>query len=191
MSEAGAPVVGKIDFTIQNIPFEAAAPYAEGQVLNAAEAATLNQTRVENLRNNFAGVIKKKIAEIEKETPSRTELSEEEIQSLKDQFATYEAEYEFQGKRASRAPVDPVKREAVRMAKETITAALKAKDMEPKQLADGVMEKLIAGYLEKNPAVMEEAQARVAAARNAASDALEGMEIDLKPAAAPQAAPAA
>lgn len=181
MSEQGEtanPATGKIDFTIQNIPFEAAAPYAEGHVLSKQEAAVLNQTRVENLRNNFAGVIKKKLEALSKEEPPRTELSDDEIAGLKEEFASYEDSYEFQGKRTSRAPVDPVKREAVRMAKDTITAALRGKGIEPKNLVEGKMEELISGYLDKNPQVLEEAKARVEAAKALANDALAGIDLE-------------
>lgn len=179
MSEQGeAPQGAKIEFTIQNIPFEAAAPYAEGHVMSKQEAAVLNQTRVENLRNNFAGVIKKKIEAIAKEEPPRTELSEDEIAALKEEFASYEDSYEFQGKRTSRAPVDPVKREAVRMAKDTITTALRGKGIDPKNLVEGKMEELISGYLEKNPQVLEEAKARVEAAKALANDALDGITLE-------------
>lgn len=179
MSEAGneAPT-GKMSLTIQNIAFECAAPYSEGHVMTKAEAAVLNQTRAENLRNNFAGVIRKKMDELSKEEPPRTELSEEELSSLAEQFSAYEDSYEFQGKRTARAPVDPVKREANRIAKDAITAALSAKGITVKQLVEGKMEELISQYLDRNPSVLEEAKARVAASKAAAESALGGVDLD-------------
>lgn len=190
-AEAEAPAAKSADFTIQNLEFSASLPYAAGHVLNAAEAATLNQTRIENLRNNFASTIKAKIAEIGKETPPREELSEEEKSELQAQFAEYEASYEFQGKRSTRTPVDPVKREATKMAREAITAALKEKNLTPSQLVEGKMDELIGQYLEKNPQVTEEAKRRVETVKSLAGDALDGIDLSgaEKPAeAAPQSA---
>ena len=178
MSEQGeqAPQ-GKMDITIQNLGFECAAPYAEGHVLTKAEAGVLNQTRAENLRNNFASVIKAKQKALSEEEPPRTELSEDELADLREQFAAYESEYEFQGKRTSRAPVDPVKREANKMARDAINAALRERDINPKDLVAGKMEELISQYLEKNPDVLEEAKRRVETVRAAASAALDGVDL--------------
>lgn len=186
MSEQGqAAPATKMDLTIQNIGFECAAPYAEGHVLTAPEAGVLNQTRAENLRNNFAKVVKDKIEAAAGETPPRSELNEDEISSLKAAFEEYEAGYEFQGKRTSRAPVDPVKREAVKIAKETILTALRARNIDPKSLKEGNLEQLIQNYIEKNPSVLEEARARVEAVKASAADALAG--LDFEPEQAPPA----
>lgn len=179
------------DFTIQNMQFTASTPYIAGHVLNEAEAASLNQTRIENLRNNFAGTIKAKLAEMAKETPPRTEFTEEETEKLKETFAEYEASYEFQGKRSSRAPVDPVKREANKMAREAITAALKTKNLTPSQLVEGQMDKLVATYLERNPSVLDEAKRRVETVKSLAGDALDGVDLTgmEKPPATPAPVP--
>lgn len=183
---AEAPAKTK-EITIQNIPFTVNMPYAAGHVLNAAEADSLNQTRAENLRNNFASTIKAKLDELKKETPAREELDEAELEALRTQFDTYEASYEFQGRRAGRAPLDPVKREATKMARETITAALKAKNLTPAQLVEGKMDELIQKYLEGHPEVTDEAKRRVEAVKSLATDALDGVDLEgaEKPAATP------
>ena len=167
-----------MEITVQNIGFTISAPYAEGHVLTKAEAGVLNQTRAENLRNNFAGVIKKKLEEIGKEEPPRSELSDDELGTLRAQFEEYESTYEFQGKRSTRAPVDPVRREAVKIARETITAALKKKNLTPSQLVEGKMDQLINDYLSANPSVMDEAKARVEKVKAEAADALAGVDLD-------------
>lgn len=169
---------GTMEITVQNIGFTISAPYAEGHVLTKAEAGVLNQTRAENLRNNFAGVIKKKLEEIGKEEPPRSELSDDELGTLRAQFEEYESTYEFQGKRSTRAPVDPVRREAVKIARETITAALKKKNLTPSQLVEGKMDQLINDYLSANPSVMDEAKARVEKVKAEAADALAGVDLD-------------
>jgi hypothetical protein len=179
MSEQGeqAPT-GKMDITIQNLGFECAAPYAEGHVLTGPEASVLNQTRAENLRNNFASVIKGKLKALSEEEPPRSELTEDEIADLREQFASYENEYEFQGKRTSRAPIDPVKREANKMAKDAINAALRERNINPKDLVAGKMEELISQYLAKNPDVLEEAKRRVENVKQAANAALDGVDLE-------------
>lgn len=184
-----APEPKRLDFTIQNIGFSAEAIYAPGHQLNEAEANVLNQTRVENLRNNFAGVIKGKLAELAKETPPRSELTEEEIENLRSQFAEYESSYEFQGRRATRVPVDPVKREATKMAREAIIAALKKKGLTPGELVEGKMEELISGYLGAHPEVTDEAKRRVEAVKSLAEGAGEEINLgedDLKPTEEPK-----
>lgn len=175
------------DVSIQGLDFTYTTPYAEGSVLTKAEASQLNQVRGENLRNNFASKIKAKRAEIEKERGEGAEFSEEEVEAFKTAFAEYDASYVFSGIRQARGPVDPVKAKARKMAKETIEAALRAKNIKPSDLAEGKMDELIEKYLGSHPEVLEEAKAQVEKLKSAASDALGGVDLDeLK--AAPAAA---
>lgn len=163
-----------IDFVIQGLDFTAQAPYAEGHTITKAEASALNQVRVENLRNNFASRVK---ASMDKAKEEGRELSDEEKDGLQAAFADYEASYEFQGKRQARTPVDPVKREATKMARETISGALRANGIKLDQLPEGKMDELIEGYLAKHPEVSKEAAARVERMKQAANDALEGVDV--------------
>ncbi len=153
--------------TIQGKTFSCPQPFAAGHVLNEAEASTLNQTFAENLRNNF-GARMKKAAE-DKDNP----------QVLgQDEFDKYAAEYKFGVRVAgTRAPVDPIEREARVMAAKAVRDALKRKkdqnpDFDPKSVADEEFEKLVDGTLEKYPAFREQAK-QIVAARQAAVSTVE------------------
>ena len=50
----------------------------------------------------------------------------------------------------TREPVDPVAKIVFRSAKDVVTAAIKSKGVKVKDLAEGVMDKLIADYIEAN-----------------------------------------
>ena len=174
--------------SIQGITFTYTTPYVEGSVLTAGEANQLNTVRGENMRNNFATKIKTALAELRKSTGDETsELSEEAIAAFRAEFAKYDAEYVFSGKRTSRGPVDPVMAKAKKMVRETIESALRAKGYKPADLVEGKMDELIAKYLDSHPEVVDEARAQIAKVKEAAADALGGVDLDsLK---APSAAP--
>lgn len=163
------------DIIVKGISFVYSTPYAAGHTLTEGEAHQLNQVRGENLRNNFASKVKAKLDEAEKEGRG---LSDEETASLQAEFATYDSQYAFTGKRIARGPQDPVKAKARKMARETIEAALRGKNIKPSDLADGKMDELIDQYLDRNPQVMEQAKAQVEAVKAAASEALGGVDLD-------------
>lgn len=158
------------EVTIQGIVFAAPAPYEAGHEITDNEAKTLNQVMAENLRNNFASKVKEA-----KEKAGDAGISEDTIAALRAAFDEYAAKYEFSGKRQARAVLDPVTREAQKIAKQTITNALAAKGQKTKDLADGVLDDLVSKLIEKKPEIMEEAKRRIAAAQSIASEALEGL----------------
>lgn len=110
---------------IAGVTFEAPYKYAAGHVLNEAEARTLNQTRFENLRNNFASKVKAANLPEGAEAPA----------DLVAKFAEFEAAYEFSvpGTGGGTVKLDPIEREAHALAKEIIKNALanKGKSMNP------------------------------------------------------------
>lgn len=124
------------EITIQGHTFVAPAPYAEGHQLNEAEAKTLNQVLGENLRNNFATKVKSAME-------AEGGMSEEKLAELREAFAAYAEEYEFQGKRQARQPADPVAKEAQKMAREAILQKLKEAGKKQSDLADGVLDQLV------------------------------------------------
>jgi hypothetical protein len=113
--------------TIQGYKFEvpegALANIAVGYTLqDEGEAAALRQTKVENLRNNFATKVKAAMN-------GSTELAPEALSELQSAFATYATEYKF-GVRAAGEPkqkLDPITREMLKLAKSDFIAAYKAK----------------------------------------------------------------
>jgi|SRR5215467_12941857 len=133
--------------TIQGKQFEVRSPYVPGvHDLTEGEAHTLNQTRHENIRNNFA----KKVKEWN---------GQDDLQALVNK---YDEEYEF-GVRGEGAGVsrDPVEVEARGLAR----AAIKAKLKEMNQSADakainGAVEALLAS--DKGEKFREAARNRVA-----------------------------
>lgn len=153
--------------TIQGHEFDfGAARYAEGHVCSANEANALNQVRLENIRNNTASKIKK-AAEDGKVKPEEVNLDStqvtvgEETMSLREAIQRYADGYEF-GARAVRSaePIDPVDREAERIAKEAIRAALKAKKVKVADLPEGKFDEAVEAYAARED-VRAEAKRRV------------------------------
>jgi|SRR5271165_4243240 len=107
------------ELTISGKTFTVNPPYVPGHVLKENEASTLNQTWMENIRNNFA----KKVSEAE-----GNGTSHELLQSALNEYA---AKYEF-GVRSGLGgrTTDPVEQEARRLAKAHVHAKLKAKGLD-------------------------------------------------------------
>ena len=123
--------------TIQGFEFEILTPYAEGHVVNEAEAKALNQTRLENVRNNAARVVKAA-------TDEEGNLVDEA--AVRAQIAEYDANYVFTlaSVGGGRKPSDPVEAEALRMARAAITAQLRAAGRKAKDIDKDVLDAAVA-----------------------------------------------
>jgi hypothetical protein len=164
---------GDQTITIKDLKFTAPAPYAEGHVCTAGEASALNQVYGENLRNNFAKRVSTAKENWEKENPGQP-IADHIVAELQTQFSAYAAEYEFHGKRRStRGPVDPVEKEAFKLAKERIVAKLRERNMDLKTLPDGQLDTWVNELLSKDPSFREEATRRVEASKAIANTALD------------------
>lgn len=131
---------GSID--IYGLSFDVGAPYAEGHTLTSHEAAVLNQTRAENVSNNFRSSVKEML---EKHSVQKaSELPEEAMQALRSDFSELDSEYEF-GVRRGRVS-DPVEAEARRIAKEALRAALSAKGVAVTKLNADQVNSLVEKY---------------------------------------------
>lgn len=170
--------------TISGATFELPAPYSEGHQLNAAEASVLNQTFLENVRNNAASKIK---AAQEKAKEAGTEFSldtpiggegEDKDKTLRQTIADYAANYKF-GVRVSRTsePADPVQREARSIAREAINAALKAQGVKRKDVDEEAYEAALVTHAATD-AIQAEAKRRVEAM---GSIGLEELGLTAKP----------
>lgn len=138
--------------TIQDKAFVIPAPYSEGHVLAANEAAALNQLFAENVRNNFAAKLKK--AKEEGKTLGQSDLDE------------YTATYSFGVRVGGASRLDPVERLAREMAEEQVKKMLKAKGVKIKDAEEaGKIDEFVDKLLEKYPAIREQA-AKVHAARS-------------------------
>jgi hypothetical protein len=147
--------------TIQKQLFTVPQPYVEGHTLSAVEASVLNQTFAENLRNNFAAQMKRALEETPPKDLTQTDLD------------AYAANYKF-GVRGGgpRAFVDPVAREATKLAEATIRAAIKRKkekdsSFDPKSISDENFDELVQSLLAQDSTIMEQAKI-IVAARSAA-----------------------
>lgn len=178
-----ASATARKSLTVNGISVDVNFPkYSEGHVLNANEASTLNQTYLENIRNNTAGRVKKAIKEWiaagAKDLPEGAENpNTEENFTASDELLTsiqeYADAYEFgQARVANLEPADPVEKEARKIAKEAVNAALKAKDIKIKDVPDEKYEALIAAQAAK-PAVIEEAKRRLDVAKQVGSEELD------------------
>jgi hypothetical protein len=166
---------------IQGENFTFAPPYAEGHVLNGAEANQLNQVYGENMRNNFA----KKVKEAK-------EAGSFDLATFQAQFDKYADKYEF-GARVGGGGGgrrDPVKSEAIAIASDKVRDALKKggknlKDYSAKQVREAA-EKLLA----RDSSIMELARQRVAENQAVATESLDDIVAGLVPEAPAAEAPA-
>lgn len=160
-----ADATGKVK--VSGLLFAMPAPrYAEGHVLTAGEASALNQTRVENLRNNTANKVKAAMtaAGVDKAEA----LPQEVIDKLEADFLAYADEYEFTVGTVRRV-TDPVETEARKIGKEMLRAALRANGIDLKTMAEGQFDTLLSNLLEKRPDIRETAAQRVSLTKSMAS----------------------
>ena len=160
------------DLVVSGHTFSVPVPYAEGHTINAAEAHTLNQTRIENVRNNLNARFAKLAKEHGEAIPAGI------LTTLLTEGQAYAHEYTFSGasRLGPRANLNPVEAAAHKIAKELIAAHLRQKKIVVKDLPEGKLEELIKSLLEKRPDITEEAQRRVDAAKSLGTQLLEGLE---------------
>lgn len=154
--------------TIQGKIFNAPLRYEEGHELNAGEAAALNQTFHENLRNNFAKRVKEAI--------ENGGFNQDALQS---EFDKYAEDYEFGVRTGGGAPRDPVMAEAMNIAKGQIKAKLKEKGKVLRDYDAAAITEAAKKLVAKTPAIMELAKKRVEEAQMAAAVDLDDMIADL------------
>jgi hypothetical protein len=106
--------------TIGGENFEVTAPYLAGHAISEAEAKVLNQTRAENIGNNFRSAVKDALAK------------NEGMDAVRAQLATYDAAYNFSMGGTTRQPIDPIESEAFKIAREVVKAKLQAKGLKVK-----------------------------------------------------------
>jgi hypothetical protein len=135
---AEQPAEQLVQLRINGKIFLAPAPFSEGHVLSSAEAGVMNQTYRENLRNNFAGAMRRAA---EKEGK---ELTQADFDAYVD---SYSFEARVTGVRAS--VVDPVELEERSLALAAIKQAIKAKGVKFTAVAKEKVEELVNGLLVK------------------------------------------
>lgn len=184
------------EFTIQGLTFDVPQPYVAGTLdLTEGEASALNQTFAENIRNNFSGVIQQAEIDYRKANglAEGAEVPKDQLDkdALAVKLAEYAKSYEFgvRSVRGARIPMDPVGREAYRIAGELIRNALKSKNVKLDSVSKEWMAKAIKDLVDAQPEITAEAKRRV---DSAAAFALASLSVPTAqpPADAPQAPPA-
>ena len=155
------------DITIQGLTFPARQIFDEGHALTALQADVLNQTRDENLRNNYAAKIKAEMKENKVDTASG--LPPAILQALLDKFPTFEEAYEF-GSRGGAREVDPEKKQAMLLAVDSVKKALQKKGHNLKDIGTDKIKEMAKAAIEKYPKFMEKAKTIVSARNDAASE---------------------
>jgi len=164
--------------TISGQEFTVSTPYSEGQTITAAEAKALNQVRAENIANNFRAKIKEAVE------------AGAGLDDVTAELTAYDASYVFTlaSVGGGRTPVDPVEREAKKIAEGLVANMIKEQKGQTKKdylASEGGAEK----FAEAVAKVMENPKV-VAAAKQAVKDqakqkaALEGISLVDEPAAA-------
>lgn len=144
--------------TISGQEFNVSSPYAEGQTITAAEAKALNQVRAENIANNFRAKVKEAVE------------SGASLEAVTADLTAYDASYVFTlaSVGGGRAPVDPVEREAKKIAERLVADMIKEQKGVSKKdylAAEGGAEK----FAEAVAKVMENPKV-IAAAKQAVKD---------------------
>ena len=160
------------DITVQGLIFSARQIYDEGHPLTEKEAGVLNQTRDENLRNNYAPKIRAKMAD--EKVDKAEDLKPETVAELQKKFPDYEEDYEF-GSRGGAREVDPVRKQAHLFSTASVKKALLKKGYKLSEVGPERIKALATKAVEDHPKFMEKAKLAVDAREAAAKD----LDIDV------------
>lgn len=150
------------EITVETVKLTVGQPYSQGHSLNANEASVLNQTYLENVRNNTAGKLKAIVTAWEKDEANKGKTFPGFTTAQIAEVQGYADGYEF-GARVSRSsePTDPTEREAFRIARDAVDEALKTNNVKKKDVGDRYDE-MVKLYMAK-PEIVAEAKRRVKA----------------------------
>lgn len=185
---------GKQEIKVQGHIFTVRAPYAAGHTINENEAGALNQVFGENIRNNAAARMKRGVGQSlnlpEGETPTAAQVETADLDailvtegdgenaqtiSLREAVQRYADTYAFGTRSTStREPLDPVEREAKRIASDTLAEALRAKGIKRKDLPEGQFEAAVETLMAQED-VQKEAKRRVTQRGKVGVDNLEAL----------------
>lgn len=153
-----SPSAPRKNVTINEVIVSIPQPFVAGHVCTAGEAASLNQTLIENTRNNLAGKAKR-----EKDPVPVTQEGADD----------YVANYEFGARGGSRSAMSPVERKAYEIAEAKVREAIKAQGIKftevPDEDYDALVEEVAA-----QPEVIKAAEKQV---RDMQKMAVEGVDL--------------
>ena len=138
--------------TIAGHTFQVPLRYEEGHELNAKEAAALNQTYHDNLRNCFAPRVKTAI-----------KSGVFDLTVLQRQLDAYAQAYTFgsRQRRTGQPAVDPVAKEALKLARQAIEKQLRQKGIDPKSVETETITAKAKWAVLNRPRFMEQARLKV------------------------------
>ena len=157
--------------TIAGHTFNVPVRYQEGHELTDGEASALNQTYHENLRNNFASKVKEGTS------------NGKSVEDMQAELDTYAEGYQFGVRTGGGGTRDPVKSEAMRLAKEKIKEFLRGKGVKASAITAELLNEKAKALIEKDPKIMELAKKRIAEAQAAATEDLSSLMADIPSAA--------
>lgn len=144
--------------TISGKSYNVEPRYAAGHTLNDNEAAALNQTLYENLRNNFAKQAK--------------DGADQEA------FDKYASEYKFGVRSAGGGSTrDPVQAQAIAIAKDRVKTQIQKLGKKLSDFSAAKITELAQKLIEKDPSITELAKARVEELRSMATAELDDAEL--------------
>ena len=171
---------GKQRTMIMGEVFELSTPYKEGHQCTEREAAVLNQTRLENIGNNWRASVKEALKYRDENNGDTSKLNEVRQQILED-----DAKYEF-GRIGVRQPSDPVEREARAIAREAIKAQLAEEGQNIKDVDQEALENAVAATALQDD-VMALARDRVESNRKRKAVTVVGLNLGIDQAQQPAA----
>lgn len=161
------------EISIYDETFTVTSPYAEGNVINAVEAKTLNQTRAENIANNFRKRVKAALDGV----PLKEGEVVPTLDEIRAALAAYDAEYTFSMPTPGREPIDPLDREILKIAKQAVKQTIVESGKKLKDYTDEQLE----GAYERASAredVIKEAKRRLNAQKKASENSLADLGLN-------------
>jgi hypothetical protein len=138
-------------------------PYTEGHVLSAIEAEKLNHVLADNIRTSIIAKLKR-----------LAEAGEIDAASASEEFQHYADSYSFVV-RSPKASADPIAKEANKIAKEQVFAAIRRKGGNPSDYSAEQIAEYVAKVISHKPEIMEEATRRVNSSRQLAGELLDDL----------------
>jgi hypothetical protein len=135
-------------------------PYAEGHVLSSLEADKLNHVLADNIRTSLTAKLKR-LAGAEGFDP----------EAVAADFQSYADAYTFVV-RSPRVATDPIEKEANKIAKEQVFAAIRRKGGNPTDYSAEQLSEYIAKVRQHKPEILDEAKRRIESSRQMAGDLL-------------------
>lgn len=165
-------------YTIAEETFAIPQPYTAGHALTAGEASQLNQVFAENARNNFAKKVK-----------DAKEAGTFDVQVFQGQLDDYLNEYEMGVRTGGGRTGDPVRAEAMNIARDQVRKALIKKGHKLSDVPAKKISELAASFLSRGDAKSEQIMA-IARQRVEATKEIADLELGDISADEPEAAAA-